>query len=148
MSCGCGCGGAGGCGPPLIASCAASGLAGLAGLGICTSGDCDTGAANVNQMDSVYQSADPNTQAQFQSAHDGIMATFNQIYSWYSDLIPFNPNCCAVDQLGTQAAQLTIQMQTAMGQAPVTAPPVSSSGLGSWILPIGIGLGLWLLLRK
>ena len=125
----------------------------LAGLGqtVCMTGDCAAGAASIRQMDSVYQSAGPDTQATFQSAHDGIMASFNQSYSWYSEWIPFNPGCCGILQLGAQADQLTVQIQRALGQTSITPPPppdTSIAGIPSPWLWIGAGIVLVLWLRR
>jgi hypothetical protein len=85
-----------------------------------TSVDCQNGLAAVQQMDSVFQSAPTDIQAQFQSAHDTIMSSYNQ-YSWYSCLVEINNG--AVCDLGQQAATLMGQIQSAMGQSSTPGIP-------------------------
>lgn len=105
-----------------------------------TSVDCTTGKALVDEMDAVYQSMPTNLQSSFQSAHDGIMSAFAS--TWYVgiDLIPFNPSCGAIAQLGQQAATLTTQMQTAMGQNPATPPAIASEwSIGQIVAAVTVG---------
>ena len=104
----------------------------LAGAGcsiIPSSQDCVVGADSVRTMDALYTSLDDATKAQFQQAHDSIMMAFNANYSSISSLIPFNPNCCAVEQIGESADALSSKMS---GGA-VTGP--SASGAGGIQLP-------------
>lgn len=108
------------------------GSSGLRANAICTTPDCDTGQASILQMDGVFQSLPANLQYSFQSAHDSIMQAYNN--TWYTGInwIPFNPSCCTIQDLGTQADALTVAMQTAMGQTPVhplTPQGMSMSGL-------------------
>jgi hypothetical protein len=101
---------------------------------VCTTPMCDSGAASVAAMDSLFQSL--GSPSQFQSQHDQIMGAFNQTYSWYSGLIPFNPNCCSVQQIGQQADALTV----AMGGAS-NGPATQAQGMSitSILLLVGVG---------
>lgn len=101
--------------------------------------DCNLGATAVQQMDSVFQSAPASVQANFQSAHDSIMTAFNNVYSWYSSYIPFNPDCATICTIGTQAEQLMQSIQRAMGQNPT--PSGTSGGLDIMTLLLVIGAG-------
>ena len=124
----------------------------LAALGVCplipTSVTCQQGMAAVQEMDSVYSTAPPNIQAQFQSAHDAILAQYNS-YSFYTCYIElYNGEVCA---LGEQASALMGQIQSAMGQSGTPSPSSNafdlSSLLGGPALLIG-GVVLFLILDK
>lgn len=84
--------------------------------------NCDSGQALITQMDGIYQSAPADIQGQFQAAHDVIMSQYNA--DWYTGInyIPFNPQCYAIQDLGTQALALSNKMLVAMGQLPLTDP--------------------------
>lgn len=102
---------------------------------VCTTPQCDAGAAAVNAMDSFYQSLDPGTQASYKQQHDSIMTAFNSAYSWYSSYIPFNPTCCTVQQIGQQADALLCTMQGGTGCVPL------ASGSGGMSLTSMIVIG-------
>jgi len=89
-----------------------------------TSVDCQNGVAAIQEMDSVFQGAPSDVQAQFQSAHDSIMTQYGQ-YSWYSCYVEVNNG--ALCNLGQQATSLMGQIQSAMGQTP--SPGIPSGGL-------------------
>lgn len=108
--------------------------------------DCNLGAAAVQSMDSVFQSAPATVQASYQSAHDDIMGQFNANYSWYSSWIPFNPTCSVVCNIGTQAEQLQQQIQRAMGQNPTPAGSPGGFDIGSTVNLLIIGAVLYLAL--
>lgn len=93
---------------------------------ICTTPMCDAGEASVSQMDIVFRSLPAGLQNQFRSTHDNIMDNLASVASWYSDWIPFNPNCCTIQEIGQQADNLTHQMQVANGQVP--SGPLSDPG--------------------
>ncbi len=118
-------------------------LKGLASSGICTTPMCDAGAASVAQMQTVFNQLDSAGQVQFLSSATAINDSFNSIYSWYSDMIPFNPDCCAVQDLGAQADALTHQMQQYMsvpaGSQLGPGPGTSAAGMS---LPALIVLGV------
>jgi hypothetical protein len=108
------------------------------GQAICTSVDCDSGKASIDEMDAVFQSLPINLQSRYQSAHDGIMAAFQKNYSWYDQIFgAFSPSCCTIQQLGNQADGLTAQMQAALGQIPVG---VGGPGTQSQPIPFLSGL--------
>jgi hypothetical protein len=87
---------------------------------ICTSQQCVSGKASVDEMDAVYQSLPANLQARYQSSHDAIIRAFNDNYSWYDSVFgAFAPSCCTIQQIGQQADGLTAQMQSAIGQYPI-----------------------------
>jgi hypothetical protein len=95
-----------------------------------TAATCDQGQTSILQMDSVFQSLSSDLQAQFQSAHDVIMSSYNA--TWYTgiDWIGFNPACGAMYSLGVQADALITQMQVAEGQTPINAPgPATGSSI-------------------
>lgn len=111
----------------------------MLGDAVCTTPQCTTGEAQVQQMDAVFQSADANTQAQFQSAHDAIMASYNETYGMLTNYIPFNPDCCTLADLGNQAVTLQNQMLSAMGQQGTQLQPSAGLPLGTLILLAGAG---------
>lgn len=113
--------------------------------GICTTPMCTAGRASVEQMDSVYQANASNLQS-FQSAHDAILSTFQSYWITIDEWIPFNPECCAIQQLGAQADQLTMQMQQALGQNPVSAGPGSQSQSPDWLSGLFGASGKWVLI--
>ena len=124
---------------------------------ICSGGseNCDMGQTAIQQMDSVYQSAPTNIASQFQSAHDAIMNQYQSTWYWGIDLIPFNPTCCTIYDLGTQASSLMSQIQSAMGQIGTPAPSVGSGLLpdilgvsGTTVLIIGAIIAGYLFLKK
>lgn len=100
------------------------------GDGICTTPQCDSGAASVQEMNAVFvQLSDPQ-KSPFQSSVDAINSSFQSVYSWYDSWIPFNSDCCTVGNLGTQADALTAQMQSVLGAIPVgPGPSTQSTGL-------------------
>jgi hypothetical protein len=104
-----------------------------------TAATCDEGQASVLQMDSVFQSLSADLQSHFQSAHDAIMASYNG--TWYTgiDWIGFNPACGTMYNIGAQADALTVQMQTAEGQATISAPGPSTGSADLSLLPSLLG---------
>lgn len=110
---------------------------GSLGTMVCTDSTvCTDAGSAISQMDSVFQGAPANIQAQFQSAHDSIMAWWSANSSWYDSWIPFNPQCCAEQTYGQQAWDLMTTMQQAMGQTPNQG---LQAGMGlSTILIVGL----------
>jgi hypothetical protein len=105
---------------------------------VCTTPMCDSGSASVSQMDALYQQL--GQPSQYQQAHDAIMASYNQSYSWYSDLIPFNPDCCTLQQIGQQADALSSQMS---GGTIGAGPSTQGQGMSlTTILVLGAALYL------
>ena len=92
-----------------------------------TTATCTNAQTSILQMDSVYQSLPGNLQAQFQSAHDTIMGSYNQQWSWSLAYIPFECGLTSLYALGVQADGLIAQMQSAMGQTPVGVGGPSNS---------------------
>ncbi len=97
--------------------------------GICTTPMCDAGKASVDEMNAVFMQLGESAQSNFGSSVNAINSAFGNIYSWYSDWIPFNPDCCTMQALGAQADNLTNQMQQALGVVPTGAGP-GSTGAG------------------
>lgn len=124
-----------------------------------TTGTCRTGQSSILQMDSVFQSLSSNLQAEFQSAHDTIMSSYNSTWFPGIDWIPWDPSCGIIGALGVQADGLTAQMQSAEGQIPVgVGGPASTSqqsllpslfgGQGTAVLLIGTLIFGYLLLKR
>lgn len=107
------------------------GLSGPCDVIACTTPMCNAGAANVNEMDSVYQNLSSDLQPQFQSSHDAIMSEFNSHWTTVDQLIPFNPVCCTICGEGEQAQALTAQMQKAAGAVGLAPGPTGSTPLPS-----------------
>lgn len=109
---------------------------------VATTVDCDNGQASVTQMDSVFQAAPANIQTQFRQQHDAIMSTYNS--TWYTgiDLIPFNPACGTMQQLGQEADALANQILQAQGLSPVAGPSTGSSLSLTTMLLIGAAVYL------
>jgi hypothetical protein len=106
---------------------------------VCSTPQCTTGEAQVQEMDATFQGAPSNVQAQFQSAHDSIMTSFNQIYGMLTNYIPFNPDCCTIGDLGNQAQALQNQMLSAMGQSGTPLTPSAGLPLGTLLILVGAG---------
>ena len=111
---------------------------------VCTTPQCTTGEAQIQEMDATFQSAPANVQAQFQGAHDAIMSSYNSIYGVLTNYIPFNPDCCTIGDLGTQAQALEAQILSAMGQSTGT-PLTPGQGLPLTTILILVGAGYLLL---
>jgi hypothetical protein len=101
--------------------------------------DCTLGANAVSQMDLVFQSAPPDIQTAFQSAHDTIMVSFNQNNAWYNTWIPFNPVCETICGIGQQAESLMNQIQVAMGQSPTPITSGSGTNIVNIVILVGVG---------
>lgn len=106
---------------------------------VCTTPQCTTGEAQIQQMDSVFQSLSSDLQAQYQSAHDAIMSSYNSIYGITTNYIPFNPDCCTLADLGNQAVSLQNQMLSASGQQGTQLQPSAGLPLGTLVILVGAG---------
>jgi hypothetical protein len=116
-----------------------------------SSEDCVLGSQSISLMDSTFQSLDATTQAQYQQQHDALMAAFHSQYSFYSPWIPFNPYCCAVEEIGEQADALTLQMTNGAVKGPSVTPSgiqLPSGGQVTAGLVILGALALYLILEK
>jgi hypothetical protein len=124
---------------------------------LCTSAMCAEGKLSVQEMRSTFDSLQaqyPNFQSSFyEPTVVSIEQAFNANYSWFSSYIPFNPECCAIKDIGAQADTVTQQMLASVNAAPSglgpgsTTPPISL-GIGSLGFVVGAGLVLWLIAGK
>ncbi len=64
----------------------------------------------------------------FQPTVLSIESAFNAVYSWWDEYIPFNSDCCAVADIGAQAASLTNEMLGSLGATSVPVPPQPPPG--------------------
>lgn len=112
----------------------------LAG-GICTTPMCEDGKASVDQMLSVFHSLySPDI---FAPAVQAILDSSNETYSWYSDLIPFNPACCTMQAIGVQANAVTQQMSDwANVHNPGGNPSIQNPATGGGLATVLVGLGV------
>jgi hypothetical protein len=110
----------------------------LAQSPIPTSSTCTDAQTSILQMDSVFQSLSYALQAQFQSAHDTIMTSYQSQWSSTLTYIPFECSLTSLYALGIQADGLTAQMQSAEGQTPIGVGG-PASGAQSSLLPSLLG---------
>lgn len=97
---------------------------------VCTSAMCAQGKASVSEMRRVFNilSGNPSfNRAKFEPSVLSIEQTFDEQYNILSEWIPFNPACCSIKDLGSQADRLTAQMQTAAGAASTPGGPGTSA---------------------
>lgn len=132
----------------LSGLCACGGV-GLASGPICTTGDCEKGRISIQEMRTTFNALSGNPDfdsVKFRSAVESLEALYAQNTSFFSEWIPFNPNCCAVADIGVQADTLTTRMLQSVGAAPLT-PPASAAGfdLNSLMALGGILLGVMFL---
>jgi hypothetical protein len=52
-----------------------------------------------------------------------IQAELDSVDSWYAGVIPFNPVCCTIDNIGDKAVELTSQMLSSVGAITIPKPP-------------------------
>jgi hypothetical protein len=114
--------------------------------GICTTSMCSAGRASIEEMDAVYNSLESTLQPRFQSAHDSILSTYQQYWVSVDEWIPFNPECCAIQQLGYQADSLTSQMQQASGQVSSGPGPGTQAQPTDWLSGLFGPSGKWMVL--
>lgn len=100
---------------------------------VCTSTMCKTGRAAVAKMWytlNYLRANEPSFNAAgFEPACRGIQASLDAVDSWYADLIPFNPTCCTIDDIGRQADALANQMLASVGAANIPPPPPQTDWL-------------------
>jgi hypothetical protein len=114
---------------------------GMRGLEVCTTVMCDDAKVSVDEMNLTYQAA--GSPIQFKASVETINAAFNENFSFYSDLIPFNPACCALQGIGVQADALTKQMNAGLPGKPPHDPLDLSFGLGNTLMIVGaLAIGL------
>lgn len=86
---------------------------------VCTSIDCDTGEAAVQQMIATFNQL--NAPSDFAPAVNALNTSFQQQQAEAG--FAFSSNCCAILQIGQQATALTNQMLAAAGKAPIPGLP-------------------------
>jgi len=106
---------------------------------VCTTVLCKDGRAAVAKMWFTWnylRDTFPNfNAASFESTAHSIQSALDAVDSWYADLIPFNPTCCTIDDIGKQADLITNQMLVSVGAANIPEPPP----LTDWTSVILIG---------
>jgi len=111
---------------------------------VCTTVQCSQGRASVEQMQATFDSLKTNPQfnvGSFEPTVLSIKQSFDASYSVIDEWIPFNPNCCAIKDIGAQADLLTSRMLASVGSAsPGTGPGSSSDGLGWVVFAIAFGV--------
>lgn len=95
---------------------------------ICTSAMCSKARASVVEMRNTFESMPVELQPRFQPTVQTIQNSLAETISPWSELIPFNPACCAAADIGAQADDVNAQMLAAMhaagvGPGPSTQPP-------------------------
>lgn len=117
---------------------------------ICTTPMCSDARASVQQMRSTFNQLTAVAQfsrTRFESTVLSIENSFNANYSWYDDLIPFNPVCCTLSQIGSQADALTADMLRSVGAAAPPAPAPASDPLSSLTTLAGLAIVGYLLFQ-
>src|SRR5262249_43112152 len=93
---------------------------------ICTSAMCAQGRVSVQEMRSTFDELskrDDFNRGYFEPTVTEIERSYNDSYSIFSEWIPFNPECCAIKDIGSQADSITAAMLTSVHvQAPVPGP--------------------------
>lgn len=88
---------------------------------------CKKGRSAVEQMSHTFDYLRDNNQgfnaAAFEPTVRSIESEFNAIYSFYTEWIPFNPDCCTIEDIGINADAITNQMLASVGAAGVPPPP-------------------------
>lgn len=84
---------------------------------VCTTAMCANAKVQVAQMHSTYEqyANDPAFAARFKPAVDSIQSAFDENYSVWSEWIPFNPACCALQDTGNDAEDITNKMISYVG---------------------------------
>lgn len=93
---------------------------------ICTTAMCAQGRASVQEMRNTFDGLAEDSRfdrGYYEPTVVAIEHSFNDLWSVFSELIPFNPSCCAIKDLGSQADALTKEMLTSVGGAvPIGGP--------------------------
>ena len=110
---------------------------------ICTTAMCANAKVQVSQMQDTFKQYSNNSDfyARFQPAVDSIQAAFDENYSVWSEWIPFNPACCALQDTGNQAEDLTNQMIQYQGGVTPSMTPRPTD----WVTLALIGGALFIL---
>ena len=117
-------------------------------MSICTTPMCDDGKASVERMRATFDNLS-NTNPAFQRARFeptvvSIETSFQAEWSWYDDLIPFNPVCCTIADIGSAADTLTNQMLASIGAAPVEPISKPTSPFDSITILAGVAIAAYL----
>ena len=83
----------------------------------CTTGMCANAKVQLAVMQDTYKqhADDPNFADKYKPSVDTLQAEFDASYSIWSMFIPWNPECCKVQDIGNQAEALTNQMLAYVG---------------------------------
>lgn len=112
---------------------------------VCTTTLCKDGRADVQAMwytlNYLRENYTDFEYSRFQPTCQSIQQELNAVDSWYADLIPFNPTCCTIENIGLEAQAITSQMLTSVGAVGVPAPPPSTD----WSTLVFVGGAILLL---
>lgn len=111
---------------------------------VCTTPMCTDGRTAVVEMEHTFSYLKQNyptfNQEYFGPAVASIRASLDAVDSIYADWIPFNPTCCTIEEIGSQADLLTNQMLQSVGASGVPAPPPAGTDWFSIALLGGLAL--------
>src|SRR5262245_44754261 len=99
---------------------------------ICTTPMCSQGKASVDTMSRTYNLLVQNPgfdRWRFESTVVSLEEAFDAAYSFYDPMIPFNPKCCAILDIGYQADRVTADMRASVGAAPTGPGPSTQPGV-------------------
>lgn len=85
---------------------------------ICTSAMCQQGKASVDTMERTFNVLLGNplfNRAHFEPTVTSLEQSFQDQWHFYTPYIPFNPACCAIQDIGQQADDLTNAMLASVG---------------------------------
>jgi len=110
---------------------------------MCTTTMCANAKVQLAQMQETYKNYanDGAFVARFKPSVDSIQQAFDDNYSVFSEWIPFNPTCCALQDIGNQAEDMNNQMLSYVGAAPITPTP-KPMDINSLLLVGGVIVGL------
>jgi len=114
---------------------------------VCTTVQCSQGRVSVEQMQATFDSLKTNPQfnvGSFEPTVLSIKQSFDASYSAIDEWIPFNPNCCAIKDIGAQADLITSRMLASVGSVspgpgPGTTPDFN---IGTGLLAFAIAFGV------
>jgi hypothetical protein len=94
---------------------------------VCTTPQCSEGRSKVAAMwDTLNQLKSQNANFRYDNflpTCTAIQGELDSVDSWYAGLIPFNPVCCTISDIGDRASALSSQMLTSVGAAGIPKAP-------------------------